>query len=62
MHSIVGITIPVRVRGGKHELELYYTCVVPQLSMLNTVELIGNVCSANIHLWLLEIKPQKTLV
>lgn len=38
------------MRGGEHELELNHTRVVPQLPMLNAVELIGNVRSANIHL------------
>lgn len=42
--------LPVWVRGGKHELELYYTCVVPQLSMLNAVQLICDVSSADVHL------------
>lgn len=56
------VLIPVWVRGGKHELELYYTRVVPQLPMLNAVQLIRNVCSANVHLRLLETKPQVILV
>lgn len=42
------------MRGGKHELELYDTRVVPQLAMLDAVELIGDVCSANVYLRLLE--------
>lgn len=50
--GVVGIlcVIPVWVRGGKHELELYDTGVVLQLSMLNAVQLVRDVCSANVHL------------
>lgn len=54
--------IPVGMWGREHELELYYTGVVLQLSMLNAVELVGNVRPAHIHLRLLEMKQQKWLV
>lgn len=62
--GVVGIlcVIPVWVRGGKHELELHYTGVVLQLSMLNAVQLVGNVCSANVHLWVIGDKVTENVL
>lgn len=51
--------IPVGVGCGQHELELYYTRVVLQLAMLDAVQLIRDVGSANVHLHKLKILAQK---
>lgn len=41
---------PVGMGGGQHELELHHAGVVLQLAVLDTVQLIGNVGSPNVHL------------
>lgn len=56
--GVFGAVIPVGVGCGQHELELYYTCVVLQLTMLDAVQLICDVGSANVHLHKLKILPQ----
>lgn len=42
--------VPVRVGCGQHELELYDTGVVFQLTVLDAVQFISDVSSPNVHL------------
>lgn len=44
-------SIPVRMGGGQHELELHHEGAIGELPVLQAVELIGDVTPAHIHLW-----------
>lgn len=48
--------LPVGMWGRQHELELHYARVVLQLSVLDAVELVGNVRSAHVDLQLRDHK------
>lgn len=54
--------VPVGMRGRKHELELHDAGVVLQLSMLDAVELVRDVRSADVDLQSLEMKQRTELV
>lgn len=43
-------SIPVRVGGGQHELELHHEGAVGELPVLQAVEFVGDVASPDVHL------------